>query len=122
MEAIIFSEGLNHQINNNGENLSTGQKQRLAIARALLKKPKILILDEATSSIDSFSEKYITETISNLPREMIVIMVAHRLSTIRNCDKILVMDKGVIRESGTHEELLNIQGLYHALLKSMASG
>ena len=103
-------------VGNKGSSLSVGQKQRLAIARVLLKKPKILILDEATSSIDSFSEKYISETISNLPREMIVIMVAHRLSTIRNCDKILVMDKGKIAESGTHTELLNKRGLYKSMV------
>jgi len=102
-------------IGNKGNNLSVGQKQRIAIARALIKNPKILILDEATSSIDNFSEKYIIKTIKNLPKDMIVIIAAHRLSTIKNCDKIFVLDKGTIQESGTHDELLNSEGLYYKL-------
>ncbi|PIE77856.1 MAG: hypothetical protein CSA15_11205 [Candidatus Delongbacteria bacterium] len=103
------------QVGINGNNLSVGQKQRIAIARALLKQPKILILDEATSSIDNLSEKYITETINNLPRNMIVIIVAHRINSIKNCDKIFVMDKGMIKESGTHQQLLKCKGLYYSL-------
>jgi len=105
----------NTVINKNGSNLSVGQKQRIAIARALLKNPKILILDEATSSIDNFSEKYITETIKNLPKDMIVIIVAHRLSTIKDCDKIFVMDKGSIVEKGKHDILMSKKGLYFEL-------
>lgn len=98
-----------------GCNLSIGQKQRIAIARALLKKPQILILDEATSSIDNFSEKYIIETINNLPKDMAVVMVSHRISTIQNCDKILVLDKGMIKEEGKHDELIRRKGLYFEL-------
>jgi len=108
-------EKYNTQVGNKGNNLSVGQKQRIEIARALLKNPKILILDEATSSIDNFSEKYITETIKNLPKDMIVIIVAHRLSTIKDCDKIFVMDKGTIVEEGKHDELMNKKGLYFEL-------
>ena len=102
-------------VGNKGNNLSVGQKQRIAIARALLKNPKILILDEATSSIDNFSEKYITETINNLPKDIIVIIVAHRLSTIRDCDNIFVMDKGSIVEEGKHDVLMRKKGLYFKL-------
>ena len=108
-------EKYNTQVGNKGNNLSVGQKQRIAIARALLKNPKILILDEATSSIDNFSEKYITETMKNLPKDMIVIIVAHRLSTIKDCDKIFVMDKGSIVEEGRHHELMSKKGLYFEL-------
>ncbi len=107
--------GYNTLVGNKGNNLSVGQKQRIAIARALLKNPKILILDEATSSIDNLSEKYITETINSLPKNMIVIIVAHRLSTIKNCDKIFVMDKGSIVEDGNHNELMRKKGIYFKL-------
>ncbi|MBC8527482.1 MAG: ABC transporter ATP-binding protein, partial [Candidatus Cloacimonetes bacterium] len=95
-----------------GTNLSVGQKQRIAIARALVKQPEILIFDEATSNIDSISEQYINTTISSLPKEMIVFIVAHRLSTIRHCDKILVLEKGTIVEVGAHHELLKRNGYY----------
>jgi len=99
--------------------LSIGQKQRIAIARALVRKPKILILDEATSNIDAISEKYINQTIKELPEDIIVFIIAHRLSTIRNCDKILVLDNGKIVEKGNHDELMKLDGMYTKLQQAV---
>lgn len=107
----------NYVIEENGANLSMGQKQRLSILRALLKKPDILIMDEATSNLDTITENIIQNTLNNLDMEMTIIIIAHRLSTIRMCDRIYVLDKGEIIESGTHEELVNIKGKYYKLLK-----
>ena len=104
-------------IEENGANLSMGQKQRLSILRALLKKPDILIMDEATSNLDTITENIIQNTLNNLDMEMTIIIIAHRLSTIRMCDRIYVLDKGEIIESGTHEELVNMKGKYYKLLK-----
>ncbi|MDE5583612.1 MAG: peptidase domain-containing ABC transporter [Ruminococcus sp.] len=101
----------------NGANLSGGQKQRLAIARALLKKPDILIMDEATSNLDSITEKAIEKTINNLSRNITTIIIAHRLSTIMRCDKIFVMENGKFIEQGTHKELLEKKGRYYDLWK-----
>lgn len=96
----------------NGNNLSGGQKQRLAIARALLRNPDILIMDEATSNLDSVTENSIKTIIENFSDKMTCIIIAHRLNTIRNCDYIYVMDKGQIIEEGTHESLLESKGSY----------
>ncbi|MCR6850509.1 peptidase domain-containing ABC transporter [Bacillus sp. IBL03825] len=103
----------------NASNLSGGQKQRLAIARALLKKPDILILDEATSNLDSTTEKHITDMLKKLGTEgTTVIMIAHRLSTIQHANKIFVMEKGTIIEQGSHEKLLFEKGEYYRLWKN----
>ncbi len=101
----------------NGANLSGGQKQRLAIARALLKKPDILIMDEATSNLDSITEKAIEKTINNLSSNITTIIIAHRLSTIMRCDKIFVMENGKFIEQGNHDELLQRKGRYYNLWK-----
>lgn len=99
-------------IDENGNDLSGGQKQRLAIARALLRKPDILIMDEATSNLDTITEESIKKTIEGLSENMTCIIIAHRLNTIRNCDYIYVMDKGRIAEQGTHDELIQKKGIY----------
>lgn len=101
----------------NGANLSGGQKQRLAIARALLKKPDILIMDEATSNLDSVTEKAIEKTINGLPDSITTIIIAHRLSTIMRCNKIYVMDNGKIIEEGTHKTLMDKGQTYFNLWK-----
>ena len=106
-------------LDENGSNLSGGQRQRLAIARAVLKKPDILILDEATSNLDGVTERAIQDTIDAYSEGMTTLIIAHRLSTIRRCDRILVMEKGKIIECGSHEELMSkdggfYRGLYEA--------
>lgn len=101
----------------NGANLSGGQRQRLAITRAILKKPDILILDEATSNLDSTTEKAISETIHEFCSGITTIIIAHRLSTIMRCDTICVMDKGEIVETGSHEQLMKKKGKYYELWK-----
>lgn len=108
-------KGFDTVIGEKGVLLSGGQRQRLAIARALLKDPPILILDEATSSLDTESEKNVQEAIDNLMKDRTVLVIAHRLSTIINADMIIVLDDGKIIESGTHNELLEKDGAYKNL-------
>jgi len=120
--ALEFIEKLPHGfdtlIGDNGVMLSGGQRQRLSIARAILSNAPILILDEATSALDTESERHIQSALDNLLTNRTTFMIAHRLSTIENADRILVMQDGVIIESGKHSELLALQGQYarlHAL-------
>jgi len=112
----------NTMLEENGANLSGGQKQRIAIARALLKKPDILIMDEATSNLDTITEKAIEHTIDESTKGITTIIIAHRLSTIMRCDRIYVMDKGEIVEFGSHYELMEKQGLYYSLWKEQLPG
>ena len=112
-----FAEELDRDVGTHGSAISGGQKQRLAIARAILRNPRILLLDEATSALDSRTEKKILNALEFAGRGRTVLVIAHRLSTIQHCDEILVMDAGQIKERGSHEELLKIEsGIYRRLL------
>ena len=104
-------------IGDSGNKLSGGQKQRLSIARAVLKNPPILVLDEATSALDSESEKLVQTALDNLMKDKTSIVIAHRLSTVQNSEKIIVLDKGQIIESGKHKELMKKDGVYSNLVK-----
>ena len=108
-------EGYETLVGERGLKLSGGEKQRLAIARVLLKNPPILIFDEATSALDSYSEKMVQKALSSLSSEHTTLVIAHRLSTVVDADKIIVLDQGVIRESGTHQVLLSKNGIYAKL-------
>jgi subfamily B ATP-binding cassette protein MsbA len=114
--------GYNTMLGERGVNLSGGQRQRLSIARALLKNPKILILDEATSALDAESEALVQQALERLMQGRTSLVIAHRLSTVRNADNILVLKDGIIVESGKHEELLSHNGLYARLVRQQLSG
>jgi ABC-type multidrug transport system fused ATPase/permease subunit len=110
-----FDEGLDTVIGERGVKLSGGQRQRISIARALLANPKVIILDEATSNLDTESETFIQKSLNGLMRDRTTFVIAHRLSTIRQADQILVIEDGVIVERGKHDELLEKKGRYHEL-------
>jgi len=110
-----LSEGYDTQVGERGTALSGGQRQRIAIARALLTNPRILIFDEATSALDYESEKIIQTNLEKIKQDRTMFIVAHRLSTVKDCDIIVVMDKGKIVEKGSHDELINLKGYYHFL-------
>jgi len=115
-------EAYDTEVGSCGGRLSGGERQRIAIAAALLRDPKILILDEPTSSLDALTERDVTEAIENLTRNRTTIVIAHRLSTLRRVDKIVVLDKGVVVEQGTHDELMRAEGLYRRLFEAQFAG
>lgn len=110
--------GFNTKIGNEGAGISTGQKQRLFIARAVYKNPQILFFDEATSALDARNERIVMENLRHFLKGKTVFVIAHRLSTVKNADQIIVIDQGKIVEQGTHEELLYSQGAYYDLVKN----
>ena len=109
-------EGFQTNIGDSGGKLSGGERQRVTIARAVLKNPPILILDEATSSLDTESERLVQDAINNMMQNRTSIVIAHRLSTIRHADEIIVLQKGEIAERGTHDDLLAKGGIYRKLV------
>jgi subfamily B ATP-binding cassette protein MsbA len=104
-------------VGDRGTKLSGGEKQRITIARAIYKNPPILILDEATSSLDTVSERLVQDAINNLMQNRTSIVIAHRLSTVQNADEIIVLEKGEIKERGTHQALIAQQGIYKKLVE-----
>lgn len=110
--------GFNTKIGNEGAGISTGQKQRLFIARAVYKNPEIIFFDEATSALDARNERVVMENLNNFLQGKTVFVIAHRLSTVRNADQIIVIDRGKIVEQGTHEQLVYSQGVYYDLVKN----
>lgn len=110
-------EGLETTVGERGGNLSGGQRQRIAIARAILKNPAVMILDEATSALDSESEKWVQDALDRLMENRTAIMVAHRLSTVNQADKIVVLQDGQIVEQGTHNELIAKKGIYDNMVR-----
>ena len=115
-------DGYNALIGERGVKLSGGQRQRIAIARALLKDAPILVLDEATASLDSETESLIQSSLDDIMADKTVLVVAHRLSTLAHLDRIVVLDKGQIVEDGSHLQLLQRQGLYYRLWQRQSNG
>jgi ATP-binding cassette subfamily B protein len=110
-----LSSGYNTQVGERGSALSGGQRQRIAIARTVLQNPRLLIMDEATSALDYDTERQVCGNLAEAFKGRTVFFITHRLSTIRNADIILMMDKGAVVEQGTHEELMALQGRYYCL-------
>ncbi len=111
-----LENGFDTQVGSGGGHLSGGEKQRISIARAMMKDAPIIILDEATANVDPEDEKELMEAVSELTQEKTVIMIAHRLKTVRYADQILVVDKGQIVQRGTHEELMAQDGIYRRFI------
>ena len=109
-------DAYNTKVGERGHTLSGGERQRVSIARALLHNPRILILDEATASLDTETERQIQESLQKLTRDRTTFAIAHRLSTLRNATRLIVLDKGTIAEVGTHDELLRKKGIYYGLV------
>ena len=115
---VGFPDGYDTMVGERGQSLSGGERQRISIARAILSNPKILILDEATSSVDTETEKLIQEALDRLVADRTTIAIAHRLSTLRKADRLVILEKGDIIEQGAHEELAQKEGgLYAKLLR-----
>jgi subfamily B ATP-binding cassette protein HlyB/CyaB len=117
---VKLPQGYDTQVEERGANLSGGQRQRLAIARALVTQPRILILDEATSALDAESEEIIQANLKAMARGRTVLIIAHRLSAIRQCDSIITLEAGRIVERGTHDALLQANGRYADLHRRQA--
>src|SRR5262249_2481625 len=113
---ITKTDAYDTEIGERGRRLSGGEKQRIAIARAILRKPRILILDEATSLVDASSEAAIQQAVGRLAKDRTTFIIAHRLSTVRRADRILVLDNGRVVELGTPRELMGRRGLYYTLV------
>lgn len=117
-----LENGYDTLVGERGTTLSGGQRQRLSIARAILKNAPILIMDEATSSVDAATEEMIQETMNGIRKKYTTILIAHRLSTVQNADKIYVLNKGKIVEEGNHKELLEKKGFYYSLIEAQKKG
>ena len=118
---MALEKGFDTVIGEGGASLSGGEQQRISIARCILKDAPIVILDEATASVDADNERYIQAAISQLVQGKTLLVIAHRLNTVMGADQILVLDQGEIKERGSHQELVNKKGLYAAMLSQRAS-
>jgi len=119
---VSLPDGYDTKVGERGLKLSGGEKQRVAIARAIIKNPTIFLFDEATSALDSRTEKEIQHSLETISTGRTTLMIAHRLSTVVNCDRIFVLNGGQVEESGTHQELLALNGMYYTMWMRQASG
>ena len=113
---LLYQDGYDTQIGERGVTLSGGQKQRIAIARAIIKNPRILVLDEATSALDAESEYAVQQSLETVMKNRTTLIIAHRLSTVKKADSIVVLNDGQIAEQGTHDQLMNNQSIYCNLI------
>ncbi|HEX3135037.1 MAG TPA: ATP-binding cassette domain-containing protein [Planctomycetota bacterium] len=113
--------GMDHELGDRGAGLSGGQRQRLAIARALYRDPRILVLDEATSALDPTSERLVQQALEQARHGRTTLIIAHRLTTVRNADQVAVIEDGIVKEHGTHDELMHTGGVYERLVTSTAA-